>query len=91
MEPIKVVLNLILNFYWWVIIAAVVASWLVGFNVVNTRNDLVYRLVRGLEALTEPVFARIRRVLPPFGGLDLSPLVVLLAIIFLQQAIYWWL
>lgn len=81
------VLLLILRLYTWVVIAAVIASWLVGFGVINTYNSFVRAIVSALAALTEPVFARIRRVMPPFGGLDLSPLVVLIIIYFLQRLI----
>ncbi len=91
MNPFVYLLLLILGLYRWIVIGAVVASWLVGFNVVNTRNDLVYRIVRALEAMTEPVFARVRKILPPFAGLDLSPLVVLILIIFLEYAVQYYL
>src|SRR5438874_4295142 len=88
-NPVIALLQLLLDLYWWVVIIAVVVSWLIVFNVINTRNDFVRGLLRGLEALTEPVFRRIRAVLPPMGGLDLSPLVVLVAIWFLQYTLAW--
>jgi YggT family protein len=91
MNPFVYLILMLLGLYRWIVIAAVVASWLVGFNVVNTRNDLVYRIVRALEAMTEPVFARVRKILPPFAGLDLSPLVVLILIIFLEYAVTYYL
>lgn len=77
----------ILNFYWWVVIIAVVLSWLVNFEVINVRNQLAASIVRMFYALTEPVFQPIRRVLPDLGGIDLSPLVVLFGIFFLQALI----
>jgi YggT family protein len=77
----------ILEAYKWVVIAAVIASWLVNFNVVNIRNQFVRMIVSALYALTEPVFRLIRKVLPTMGGLDLSPIVVLLAIFFLERLI----
>jgi YggT family protein len=77
----------ILEAYKWVVIAAVIASWLVNFNVVNIRNQFVRMIVSALYALTEPVFRLIRRVLPTMGGLDLSPIVVLLVIFFLERLI----
>ena len=70
----------IMNLYTWVVIAAVIASWLIAFGVVNTRNEVVRAIVGFLYAATEPVFRQIRRVIPAIGGLDLSPLVVLLAV-----------
>jgi YggT family protein len=76
---------IVLQLYTYVIIAAVVVSWLVGFGVINTYNPAARSLLRALHALTEPVFGPIRRILPPLGGLDLSPMIALLIIIFLQR------
>ena len=90
-NPIVGLIYIVLDFYKYVVIAAVVASWLVAFNVINTRNNFVGAVMRGLYALTEPVFGRIRRILPPMGGLDLSPLVVLFAIIWLEGWVLPWL
>ena len=88
-NPIIALLLLLLDLYWWVVVIAVVVSWLVAFGVLNTHNELARSIVRGLEALTEPLFRRIRRVIPPLGGLDLSPLIVLIAIMFLEKVIVW--
>jgi YggT family protein len=79
------VILVILNLYTYIIIAAVIVSWLVGFGVINTYNQIARVIVRALHALTEPVFGPIRRILPPMGGLDLSPLIALLLIFFLQR------
>ena len=79
----------LLNIYWWIVLAAVVMSWLIAFGVLNTYNPFARSLIRGLEALTEPVFRPIRRILPAMGGLDLSPLIVLVGIIFLEKLIIW--
>ena len=76
---------IVLQLYTYVIIAAVVVSWLVGFGVINTYNPAARSILRALHALTEPVFGPIRRILPPIGGLDLSPMIALLIIIFLQR------
>jgi YggT family protein len=81
------VLLLILQLYTYVIIAAVIASWLVGFGIVNSYNPIARSVLRALYALTEPVFGSVRRLLPAMGGLDLSPLVVLIIIFFLQRLI----
>ena len=75
--------------YTMVIIAAVVMSWLVSFGVINTYNNFARSLVQLLDALTEPLFRQVRRVLPPIGGLDLSPLIVLIGIMFLQKFVLW--
>ena len=82
---LRQVLIAILDLYWWVIIISVILSWLVGFGVINTYNHIARAVVRAFHALTEPVFGPIRRILPPFGGLDLSPLIVLLIIFFFRN------
>jgi YggT family protein len=79
------VILVVLDLYTWVIIAAVIASWLVNFGVINIHNQFARMIVSTLIALTEPLFAQIRRILPPFGNLDLSPIVVLLGIFFIQR------
>ncbi len=88
-NPLIELLLILLNLYWWVVIIAVVVSWLIAFNVINTYNNFVRTLLRALEALTEPVFRRVRKVVPPMGGLDFSPLIVLLVIWFLQYSLAW--
>ena len=70
----------ILGLYTAIVIAAVVASWLIAFGVVNISNQLVRQVVRVLDALTDPLFRQVRRVIPPIGGLDLSPIIVLIGI-----------
>ena len=76
-----------LDFYKWVVIVNVVISWLVAFNVINTSNQLVYMIMDVTYRLTEPVYRRIRAIMPDLGGIDLSPVVVLLAIFFLQSLV----
>jgi YggT family protein len=88
-NPAIALIMLVLDLYWWVVVIAVIVSWLIAFNVINTYNNFVRTLLRALEALTEPVFRRIRKVVPPIGGLDLSPLVVLVAIWFIQYSLTW--
>lgn len=81
------VILLVLSIYWWVIIAVAVMSWLIAFNVVDMRNRFVYTVYDTLNRLTEPALAPIRRFLPNFGGIDVSPIVLLLIIYFLRQII----
>ncbi len=69
----------------WIIIAQAIISWLVAFNVVNTHNDFVRSLLAALDRITDPLYRPIRKILPDFGGLDFSPLVVLLIIWALQR------
>ena len=87
MNPIAALLIQVLEIYKWIVIAAVIVSWLTAFNVINERNNFVRGLLRILYNLTEPVFRPIRRIIPEMGGLDLSSLIVLLLIWFLQYSI----
>ena len=80
-------LMLILDVVWFVMIAHIIMSWLINFQVLNLRQPLVAQLWYGLNSLLEPVYAPIRRFLPNTPGLDLAPLVVFIAIIILQQAL----
>ena len=80
-------INTVINVYIWVLIAQVVLSWLVAFNVINTRNRVVYLIGDFLHRLTEPVLRPIRRILPTLGGLDISPVVLLLALSFIEDLI----
>lgn len=75
----------VLNILVLLIFVNVVLSWLVSFNVVNPRNQFVNTIWRATNALTEPVLSPIRRLLPPLGGIDLSPLVLLLLIFFVRE------
>jgi YggT family protein len=89
-NPIVGLIDIVLALYWYVVIAAVIVSWLIAFNVINTYNQFVRSLLRALSALTEPVFRQIRRVIPPLGGLDLSPLVVMVLIGWLRFYVIPW-
>lgn len=90
MRAILDVILIIINIYQYVVIAAVVLSWLVAFNVVNMRNQVVNAVAEGIFRLTEPVLAPIRRALPSMGTLDLAPIVLLLMLYFLQQVIIYY-
>lgn len=68
----------VLNILWYVIFAQVILSWLTAFNVINTSNEHVRRALQALDRLTEPLYRPLRKVLPDFGGLDFSPLILLL-------------
>ena len=80
-------ISLILGLVWWVFLIMIIMSWLISFNVINTRNQFVATVWRMLNQITEPILRPIRRVVPPVGGLDLSPLIVFIIIFFLQQLI----
>ena len=91
MNAVYLLLQAILNIFQFVVIAQVILSWLVAFNVVNTRNQFVYLVGNALYQLTEPFLRPIRRILPNLGGIDLSPLVLLLLVFFLRNLLaeYW--
>ena len=85
MRSLALLIDQILDIYSWVIIASAIVSWLVAFGVVNVRNQVVRMLVDLLYRLTEPVLRPIRRLLPNLGGIDISPVIALLLIIFLRH------
>ena len=80
-------LSFILNIVWWIFLIMIIMSWLISFNVINTRNQFVNGLWRVLNQITEPILKPIRRIIPSVGGLDLSPLIVFVIIFFLQNLI----
>ena len=81
------VILLIMQIYVWLLIAAAVLSWLVAFNVVNTRNQVVATVGEFLFRITEPTLRPIRSVLPNLGGIDISPIILILIIFFLENVI----
>jgi YggT family protein len=87
MATVWTILDFLLMVAQWVIIIQAILSWLIAFNVINTYNDFVRGIWTTLERITEPLYRPIRRILPDFGALDLSPLVVLLVIILLRRVI----
>ena len=91
MNSVYFLLDAILNLYSWLVIIAVILSWLVGFGVVNRSNQLVRMFYEASWRLTEPAFNYVRRYLPNLGGLDISPVIILLVIFFLRSFLreYW--
>ncbi len=87
LAPIFEAIYYALDVIWWLIIISVVASWLVAFGVINMRNHAVYRIVDMLNRVTDPLLRPIRRIIPPMGGLDLTPMVLLLIIYVVQREI----
>ncbi len=85
MSSLISVIQLALQLYTYLIIASAILSWLVAFNVVNTRNDVVRTIWNFLDAVTEPALRPIRRILPNLGGVDISPVLLILLIIFIQN------
>ena len=78
----------VIQIYIWILIASAVLSWLIAFNVINTRNQAVAMIADALWRLTEPALRPIRRILPSFGGLDLSPVVLILLLIFVRRLMF---
>ncbi|AZO40126.1 MULTISPECIES: YggT family protein [Mesorhizobium] len=76
-----------LDLYWWIIIASAIFSWLYAFNVVNSKNQFVGSIGNMLYRLTEPALRPIRRFMPDLGGIDISPIILLLILFFLRQFI----
>lgn len=78
-------LNTVITLYIWLLIASVVLSWLIAFNVINTGNRFVYALRDFLYRITEPLLRPIRNLLPNLGGIDISPVVLILALYFIRD------
>jgi YggT family protein len=87
MRALFLVIDLALQAYIWILIAAAVLSWLVAFNVVNTRNPVVASIGEFLYRITEPLLRPIRNAMPNLGGIDVSPVVLILIIIFIRYVI----
>lgn len=87
MGPVSQILYIILSAISWIIIIQAILSWLVAFNVLGNRNEAVSQIYWALDKLTEPVYRPIRKIMPDFGALDLTPMVVLLLIIIVQRVL----
>jgi YggT family protein len=80
-------ISYLLTLYVYIVIAMAILSWLIAFNVVNTRNSIVHMIAELLYRLTEPALRPIRNVLPNMGGIDISPIILFLIILFIQSVI----
>ena len=87
MIPLINFLVLVIDLFIYVVIAAAVLSWLVAFNVVNRQNRIVYTIGDALYRLTEPALRPIRNVLPDLGGIDISPVVLILLLLFVRNVV----
>jgi YggT family protein len=90
MRAVLDIILIVLDLYVWLLIASAILSWLIAFNVVNTRNQFVAAVAEFLFRITEPVLAPIRRMLPNLGGLDISPIVLILIIMLIQRIIMYY-
>ena len=89
MNPFLWLILTLIDLYIYVLIAAAVMSWLMAFNVVNSQNPTVRMIWDFLYRITEPVLAPIRSVLPGLGGIDISPVILIIGLLFLKQLILW--
>jgi YggT family protein len=87
MNLIVDIARILLNVIWWIIIVQAILSWLIAFNVINTYNDMVRMIWEALQKMTEPLYRPIRKIMPDFGALDLSPMVVLLGLIIVDRVL----
>ena len=88
-NPILWLVDTIIQLYIWVLIAAAILSWLIAFNVVNVRNQFVGSVASFFYHVTEPALRPIRSVLPNLGGIDISPVVLIIGLLFLERLIFW--
>jgi YggT family protein len=87
MRSILDIVLIVLDLYWWIIIGSAVFSWLFAFNVVNMSNQFVGAVANFLHQMTEPLLRPIRKIMPNLGTIDLSPIILLLGVIFAQSII----
>jgi YggT family protein len=87
MVPLIGFIVLVIDLYIWVVIAGAILSWLIAFNVVNTQNRFVYSVADMLYRITEPALRPIRRVLPNLGGIDISPVILILSLLFIRDVV----
>lgn len=88
MSSIIYLLISLLDIYFWLIILSVVVSWLLVFGVLNQRNKTVYQFCMLLDKITNPLVLRLRRIIPSVGGIDLTPMAIILGIYILQRLLY---
>ena len=88
MKSIFILLDTIITIYLWVIIINAILSWLVAFNVLNTQNRFVFSVLDATYKMTDPALNKIRRFIPTFGSLDVSPVILILLLMFLRNVIF---
>ncbi|MFW2392771.1 MAG: YggT family protein [Methyloceanibacter sp.] len=87
MVPLIGFLVLVIDLYIWVVIASAILSWLIAFNVVNTNNRIVLTIADALYRITEPALRPIRSILPSLGGIDISPVILILLLLFIRDVV----
>ena len=88
MKSVFILLDSLFQLYFWVVITNAILSWLVAFNIINTSNRFVFRLIELSYNLTEPLLRRIRNVVPIIAGIDFSPVILILVLIFLRNLLF---
>ena len=89
MNPFLWLIDTVISLYIWILVASAVLSWLVVFNVVNTRNPIVHSIGNFLYAVTEPALRPIRNIMPNLGGIDISPVILIIGLLFIRQLVFW--
>ena len=87
MIPLIQFIIMVVDLYIWIIIASAVLSWLIAFGVVNTQNRFVYLLADGLHRLTQPALRHLRQFVPNLGGIDITPVILILGLIFIKNVV----
>ena len=88
MKSIFVLLDSIITIYLWIIITNAILSWLVAFNILNTQNRFVFSILDTTYKMTDPALNKIRRFIPTFGSIDISPVILILFLMFLRNVIF---
>jgi YggT family protein len=88
MKSIFILLDSVITIYLWIIIINALLSWLVAFNVLNTQNRFVFSILETTHKLTDPVLNKIRRFIPMFGSIDISPVILILGLMFLRNLVF---
>jgi len=88
MKSIFILFDNIITIYLWIIIINAILSWLVAFNILNTQNRFVFSVLDATHKLTAPALNRIRRFIPTFGSIDISPVILILILIFLRNLVF---
>ena len=88
MKSIFILLDSLITIYLWVIIINALLSWLVAFNILNTQNRFVFSVLETTYKLTDPILNKIRRFVPTFGSIDISPIILILGLMFLRNLVF---
>jgi len=88
MKSIFILLDSVISIYLWIIIINALLSWLVAFNILNTQNRFVFSVLDTTYKLTDPILNKIRRFIPMFGSIDISPVILILALMFLRNLVF---